>query len=61
MALAEINQIQLAAALGCTQPSVSRIINGQYSSIALDTTRELATLFGCEVDDLFPPREAVAS
>ncbi len=53
-------QVQLARALGCTQPQVSRLVKGQYSSMSLDTSRELARLFGCDVDDLFPVREAVA-
>jgi predicted XRE-type DNA-binding protein len=54
-------QVQIAKALGCTQPKVSRLVKGQYSSMSLDTSRALARLFGCEVDDLFPSREAVAS
>lgn len=60
MEMAGLTQVQVAQKIGCTQPNVSRIVTGQYTG-ALDTTRALAELFGCHIEDLFPSREAVAS
>jgi DNA-binding Xre family transcriptional regulator len=40
---------------------VSRIVNGKYASIELETTRKFAEFFGCQIEDLFPARDEVAS
>lgn len=61
MGLAGVTQVQVARAIGITQPHVSEIVNGKYSSLPLDTARDFADFFGCALDDLFPrQRKAVA-
>lgn len=52
--LARVTQVEVAAAVGIRQPHVSEIANGNYSSLPLETARDLATFFGCTIDDLFP-------
>lgn len=59
MELAGLTQVQVAEAIGCTQPSISRIKQGHFAS--LETSRALARLFGCQIEDLFPSHEVVAS
>lgn len=58
--LAELTQVQIAAATGLTQAFISSIENGDYSDVTLTTSRALARFFGCQIEDLFPSREAVA-
>lgn len=58
--LAGVTQTQVADAVGLTQPHVSEIANGKYTSLPLETARRLAGYFGCSIDELFPAREAVA-
>lgn len=59
--LAKLTQTELGQRIGCTQPSVSRIEQGLCPDITLAMTMALAELFGCQIQDLFPSREAVAS
>jgi len=54
MALGEVTQVEVAAAIGVTQPHVSEIVNGNYSRLPLQTAQKLAEFFGCSIDDLFP-------
>jgi len=61
MSLAGVTQVQLASSVGLTQPYISSIVNGDYRAIPLETTRCLATFFGCSIEDLFPAREQMAS
>lgn len=62
MKLAGVTQVEVAAGVGLTQASVSRIRNGHYIDLPLGTLRRLACYFGCQIDDLFPASEsAVAS
>lgn len=60
MAIAGVTQVQVAQALGITQPAVSDVAIGNYSRLALDTARSFANYFGCSIDVLFPAKEAVA-
>lgn len=41
--------------------AVSRIVNGKYSTLDINLARKFAQFFGCQIEDLFPAREAVAS
>lgn len=59
--LAGLTQTELAERLGCAQPNVSRIERGLCPEITLDTTMALADVFGCQIYDLFPSREAVSA
>lgn len=59
--LAGATQVQIADGTGLTQSYVSRIENGRYSDLPGETMRVLADYFGCQIEDLFPAREAVAS
>lgn len=61
--LAGTTQVQVAEAVGSTQPRISAICNGKFgeSGLPLETTRRLADHFGCDIQDLFPAPEAVAS
>lgn len=52
--LAGLTQVQAAAALNISQPHVSKIVRGKYEDLPLETTRGLAELIGCPIEDLFP-------
>lgn len=55
MELAGVTQVQLAEAVGLTQPYISRIKNGQYGDeLPGETMRRLAAFFGCSIETLFP-------
>lgn len=60
MKLAGVTQVQVAAGVGLTQASVSRIRNGGYVDLPLSTLRNFAAYFGCQIEDLFPVGEEVA-
>lgn len=63
MKLAAVTQDEIAAATDFDQTYISRIKNGRYSSRGLpgETMRTMAEYFGCQIEDLFPAREAIAS
>lgn len=61
MTIAGVTQVQVAAAVGIAQSQVSEDANGKFSEMSLDKARTYARYFGCDVEDLFPAREAVAS
>lgn len=61
MELATVTQVQLEARTGLTQSYISRIKNGHYAGLPGETMRTLAEAFGCQIEDLFPAREAMAS
>lgn len=61
MELAGVTQVEIAATTGYTQSYVSRVKNGLYSNLPGETMRTFAEYFGCQIEDLFPAREAVAS
>ena len=54
--LTETTQVEVAKAIGVTQPVISMVINGGYArGVTLGLAQKLATHFGCATDDLFPP------
>lgn len=63
MDLADVTQLDIQAGTGIPQSYVSRIKRGAYSQRGLPggTMSTLAGYFGCQIEDLFPSREAVAS
>jgi DNA-binding XRE family transcriptional regulator len=58
--LAKMTQVQLAAALGVTQSSLSDLERQRYGGTTVDTARKFAEFFGCHIEDLFPSRAQVA-
>lgn len=61
--LSQLTQVQLAAALGISQSSLSDLERSRYRALTVETAQKFSTYFGCSIEDLFPatPREAVAS
>lgn len=58
MELLELTQVQVADGVGVTQSHINKIVNGNYTSLPLDTAQRLAEYFGCPTDLLFPSRAA---
>lgn len=58
MELVGVTQVQIAQAVGHTQPYVSSIVNGKYSALPIETARKFSDFFGCAIEDLFPARDA---
>ena len=56
MLLQGVTQAGLAASIDLTQPYISAIVNGRYRRLPVETTRRFADFFGCQIEDLFPPR-----
>jgi DNA-binding Xre family transcriptional regulator len=61
LALAKVKQIDVVNATGIAAPNVSDFVRGAYRDLNLETARKLADFFGCEIGDLFPSRETIAS
>jgi predicted XRE-type DNA-binding protein len=59
--LAETTQVDVAEATGLPQPYISDVARNRYQTITVDNARKFAEHFGCQIEDLFPAREAVAS
>lgn len=59
--LVDVTQTQVGEAIGLAQSQVSEDANGKFSEMSLSKARAYADYFGCEIEDLFPAREAVAS
>ena len=62
LALAKAKQSDIVKAYEDTldASSVHRVVNGKYSTLDVDLARKFAEFFGCQIEDLFPSREAVA-
>lgn len=54
MNLSGVTQEQIAAAFGIRQGYISRVVNGFYSKLPLETARQYADFFGCSIEELFP-------
>jgi len=59
--LAEVTQQDIEAATGLPQPYISDVARNRYRTITVDNAHKFADYFGCQIEDLFPAREAVAS
>ena len=53
-------QGDVADDLEMSQSQLSDICRGRFPDPQLSTLRKLAAYFGCQIEDLFPSREAVA-
>ncbi len=60
-ALAQVDQQAIVDGTGLIQPYVSDVYRGRYRRMTTDNAQKFADFFGCEIRDLFPAREAVAS
>jgi DNA-binding Xre family transcriptional regulator len=60
LALTKVRQAEIVEATGIAPPNLSKIISGGYKDMHVETARKLADYFGCQIEDLFPAREAVA-
>lgn len=59
--LADVTQLDVAGATGLPQPYISDVARNRYSTITVENAHKFAEYFGCQIEDLFPAREAVAS
>lgn len=55
MAMLDLTQSDVAARTELTQATISDIYNAKYSDLKHSTVQRLAGLFGCAIEDLFPP------
>lgn len=61
LAMVKARQSDIVEETGLLASSVSDLVNGKYTDLQVGTARKLADFFGCNIEDLFPAREAVAS
>lgn len=59
--LARVTQIDVATGTGLPQPYISDVARNRYQTITVENARKFADFFGCQIEDLFPAKEAVAS
>lgn len=59
--LADVTQQDVAAATGLPQPYISDVARNRYQTITVENARKFADYFGCQIEDIFPARDAVAS
>jgi len=59
--LAEVTQLDVKDGTGLPQPYISDVARNRYQTITVDNAHKFAEYFGCQIEDLFPVREAVAS
>ncbi len=53
-------QREVARDLGMTDAQLSDVCRGRFRDQRLSTAQRFAGYFGCQVEDLFPSRQAVA-
>jgi len=58
--LAKMTQVEVAAAMGITQPMLSDFERQRWMRTSVDVARRFAEFYGCAIEDLFPARQAVA-
>lgn len=56
MQLSDLTQVEVAQAIGVTQPYVSAVVRGKHTTITVENARKFADFFGCAIEDLFPAR-----
>lgn len=59
--LTERSQADCVRETKFTPQYVSDMVRGRFQNISLDNAREFAVFFGCQIEDLFPAREAVSA
>ena len=60
VAMAEVTLVQVQKGTGFAYSYVSDVSQGRHQTITVENARRFAEFFGCAIEDLFPPREAVA-
>jgi DNA-binding Xre family transcriptional regulator len=60
IALAQVKQAEIVDETGIPAPNLSYLVNGKYGNLHVETAHKLAAFFGCQIEDLFPARDAVA-
>lgn len=55
-----LGQIDIIEETGFTQGFVSDVVRGKVKNLSIESARKFAEFFGCNIEDLFPAREAVA-
>lgn len=55
MAMLDLTQTDVATHTDLTQATISDIYNAKYIDLKHSTVQRLAALFGCAIEDLFPP------
>jgi len=61
LALAKARQVEICDETDMTPPMVSDFVNGKYTTLTIDTARKFSDYFGCQIEDLFPAREAMSA
>lgn len=56
-----LSQMDCARATGLTPQYINNVVRGRIQSVTVPTAHKFAEFFGCQIEDLFPSREAVAS
>lgn len=59
--ITERTQAALVRETSFTPQYVSDVVRGRFQNIGVDNARVFAEWFGCQIEDLWPAREAVAS
>lgn len=59
--LAGVTQMQVADAVKVSQSQVSEDAAGKFAEMSLEKARAYASYFDCDIKDIFPERQAVAS
>jgi transcriptional regulator with XRE-family HTH domain len=61
MQMLNLTQLAVAAGTGFRQTYISAVCNGVNQTITVQNASRFAQYFGCQIEDLFPARHAVAS
>ena len=61
LALAKVKQVDVRRATDIPGPNLSNLVRGAYGTVTIVTARKLADFFGCQIEDLFPPRDGEAA
>jgi transcriptional regulator with XRE-family HTH domain len=56
MAILGVGQAELVAGTGFKQPYVSDVMRGRFKGITVENAQRFADFFGCQIEDLFPPK-----
>lgn len=54
--MANVKQADVAEALGITAARLSKLVVGAYQTVDVELAGNIAALFGCAIEDLFPVR-----
>jgi len=54
-------QVDMAKAMDLPQPYVSDVARSRYQTITVENAHKFADFFGCQIEDLFPAREAMSA